>query len=191
LEIAFTPASQKIVKNAKNILDSAERFGVDPQTLASILFTEQHYNVNLRDHLTDVPLALVGVNISSIGIAQIQYRRARELEQRGYMPITMATYVPIKIGNITVPRVVATARQNLIIKLMNDKINIDYAAAYLAYHQDTWREAYPNIANNPGVLGTLYNIREKTPHSNPQVSKEFGIPVQNHYNAMGFLLGQK
>jgi len=79
----------------------------------------------------------------------------------------------------------------------NDSVSINYAAAYLAYFQDTWAGAYPNIANDPGVLGTLYNNGPYVPgtniltppHSNPKPSLEFGVPVQQYYNTMAYLLG--
>jgi len=64
LDVAFTSASQIIVNNKGNITSSSNSYGVNVQTLAIIIYTEQHYNVNWVDFLTDFLGALLSVDTS-------------------------------------------------------------------------------------------------------------------------------
>ena len=184
LFVAFTKASQVIVNNKGNITSSGSSFGVNPQVLASAIFTEQHYNVNWEDYATDYWGGLFGLD-TSIGVAQVKISTAMFVEDKGYMPLTLAIdmlYAPM-------PDYISREYQ-MIHKLLNNATNINYAAAYLRYFQDTWVGAYPNIANDPGILGTLYNRGHQTtsPNSSPGTNW-FGNYVNQHYNAMGYLLG--
>jgi hypothetical protein len=72
----------------------------------------------------------------------------------------------------------------------NNETNIEYAAAYMAWIQDIWREAYLEIDGRTAILATLYNNRghEKTPHSNP-VSNDFGNTAKENYYHVLKLLG--
>ena len=144
LETAFTKASQVIVNNKSNITSSAQSTGVNAQTLAAIIYTEQHYNVNARDIIDYTAHMVTGVD-TSLGIAQVRVSTAAFIEDQGYMPKTKGT---LRLNRF---QVIATMLNS------NDSVSINYAAAYLAYFQDTWAGAYPNITNDLGVLGTLYN----------------------------------
>jgi RHS repeat-associated protein len=192
LAAAFTKASQVIAGNKSNIISSGTNFGVDAQTIASVIYTEQNYNVDWVDSATDwVGIYGVPVLDTSIGVGQVKISTVKFLEEHGYFP--RIADINLNLGG----NYVLTAHLQRYLNLMDDAKNIDYAAAYLRYFQDTWQGAYPNIFNDHGVLGTLYNKGQyvpgtkilATPHSNPQPSQEFGVLVQQHYNAMGYLLG--
>ena len=50
-------------------------------------------------------------------------------------------------------------KQAIADKLCNDYHNVRYIAAYLKYHQDTWRNVgykTPNANPQPGLFGTVY-----------------------------------
>ena len=57
-------------------------------------------------------------------------------------------------------------KQAIADKLCNDYHNVRYIAAYLKYHQDTWRNVY-DISGRIDILTTLFNIGYKTPNANP------------------------
>ena len=72
-------------------------------------------------------------------------------------------------------------------RLTNDRSNCYYVAAYIRYFQDTWEEEFPSIAERPDILGTLYNIGQRTPKPNPEVNY-FGQYVMDIYDIMDGLL---
>jgi len=134
-----------------------------------------HYNVDWKDYTLDIYAGFIGIDTSN-GTGQVKISTAKFLEDKGYMDRTKGT-------------VFSSRNEKILIKLWDDEINVNYTTAYLKYFQDTWQAAYPNISNDPAILGSLYNLgHSKTPHANPQ-SNWFGDYVQQHYNAMSYLLG--
>lgn len=85
-----------------------------------------------------------------------------------------------------------TSRENIIyLKLFDNETNIEYAAAYLSWIQDIWKEAYPRIDGDTAILATLYNIGEygsQGPHPDPQ-SRPFGDFARENYYHVKELLG--
>ena len=189
LDVAFSKGSQQIVDNKYNIVNSANNFDVDAKIVAGVIYTEQRYNVNRVDSATDwVGIYRIPFLDTSVGIGQVKISAVKFLEDNGYVPKITET---ISMGG----GYALTPHQQRYVRLAIDSNNIEYVAAYLKYFQDTWENAYPNIKNNAGVLGTLYNNgpydssgKLRTPHANPQPSPGFGSCVQQHYNAMGYLL---
>ena len=85
--------------------------------------------------------------------------------------------------------VVSNRRAGTVQKLSDDRTNIEYAAAYLKYYQDRWKEAYPEIDGRTAILATLYNQGEiKPPHANPEPNP-FGIFARDNYYHVRDLLG--
>ncbi len=74
-------------------------------------------------------------------------------------------------------------------RLNDNKISALYAAAYIKYFQDLWSDKYPDIADHPEILATLYNKgHENTePHKDPKTNP-FGDYVAKNYDLMGDLL---
>jgi len=71
----------------------------------------------------------------------------------------------------------------LIKKLMDEQLNIFYAAAYLRMMQTRWAKAGYPIDKRPDILGTLYSTglynndgTERQPNPNPKAN-EFGKKV--------------
>ncbi len=75
-------------------------------------------------------------------------------------------------------------------RLENNQTNIMYVAAYLRYWQDVSEDVYPQINNDPAILGTLYNlgVRANAPNKSPR-STPFGDYVEENYTYLGQLLG--
>lgn len=86
-------------------------------------------------------------------------------------------------------RVEVSREEAIADKLTDDKTNIRYVAAYLAYWQDRWKEVFPEIDKRTDVLATLYNQGEvRQPHSNP-MSNPFGDYAKENYARVLKLLG--
>ena len=61
----------------------AKEFDIDPAILATIIFTEQYYNVDMKDDYID-PLASAFLDVS-LGVCQIRISTAMKIENAGYM----------------------------------------------------------------------------------------------------------
>lgn len=83
LDVSESGAAEKIRENADNILEAARAFGVDPQVVAGVIYTEQSENVDIVDTLTDW-VGFYGVIDMSVGIGQVRMTTAEELENLGH-----------------------------------------------------------------------------------------------------------
>lgn len=179
-------ARDKIKDNAQDIIAAAEAYGVDPKIVAGVIYAEQALNVSIVDSLTDWT-GFYGVN-TSIGLGQVRLETAKFLEEKGYITPTNANEGGWNIPFIgMVHGTEDMAREK---RLENNATNAMYVAAYIKYFQDTWKKEYPNIANSPSILGSLYNLgHEQTePNAKPQPN-DFGSFVGDNYELMGELLG--
>jgi len=75
-----------------------------------------------------------------------------------------------------------TIHQSRIHRLLNNKCNLRYVAAYLRYWINVWRKKYPKIDKDPRILGTLYNlgVKAKKPNKHPKPNP-FGKEVGKNY----------
>jgi hypothetical protein len=176
-----------IVDNAKYIKNAAKAYGVDPRIIAGVIYTEQVKNVNYMDTATD-RLGFWGLFDTSIGLGQVKGSTAKFMEDLGYAPKSPAMDVEFILP--VVGSVDGTETMTREMRLEDNRQNILYVAAYLKYFQDAWADQYPAIANDPAILGTLYNrgYIETSPHPTPQFNP-FGSFVDENYNYMGELLG--
>jgi hypothetical protein len=112
---------------------------------------------------------------TTLGVAQVSMDTAKQMEDMGYMP-KLSEYKDSSIlgflGDETGMRIRA---------LSDPETCIRYAAAYLRYFQDRWKQYYPEIDGRTAVLATLYNQGENhPPHSNP-VPNAFGEFARDNY----------
>lgn len=172
-------AIQIIMDNKAAIIGAGKEFSVNPGIIAACIYTEQALNVDWKDALTDRSLYFFD---TSIGIGQVKISTAKTLEDVGYMPKTGAYKVYAN-------RVEVSREEAIADKLTDNKTNVKYVAAYLAYWQDKWKEVFPEINNQPVILGTLYNLgsRANIPNTNPR-SNKFGEYVKSSYRFMRKLL---
>ena len=180
-------ASEIIQNNAQYILDAAIMYGVDSKIVAGVIYAEQSLNVNILDN-ADYIVAFYGILDTSLGVGQVKMSTAKLLEDEGYVSKASASEggwnIPI-IGFIHGTETMAREK-----RLENDQQNIIYVAADLKYWQNMWEDEYPQISEDPAILGTLYNLgtRANAPNPNPQ-SNPFGEYVEENYDYMGDLLG--
>lgn len=199
--IPWEQAADIIRRNAAGIKHAGAYYHVNPAIIAGCIYTELYHNVDWVDSLTDVPAWFAD---TSIGIGQVKISTAKKVEDAGYIAKTTYKRTDIYNGYIRVNiystpgygngEAVADSREQAIaIRLTSESENVNYVAAYLAYIQDIWRGAYPEIDGRSAILGTLYNVGErgsdnKGPHSNPRPNP-FGEWVKGEYDWMRDLLG--
>lgn len=188
--ISWEEASDIISRNAWAIKNAGAYYGVNPAILAGCIYTELTWNYNWVDDMTDLSLYFLD---TSIGIAQVKVSTARMLEDNGYIAKTEFSGIVIDLWYAPgVGYVDASNRDEAIaIRLTSESESINYAAAYLSYIQNLWKDAYPEIDGRSAILGTLYNIGEygsRGINSNPE-STPFGENVKSEYNYMWELLG--
>ena len=189
-------AAQRIKNNASNIILAGEEFGVNPAILAATIYAEQVKNVTYTEGGEDFIQSVLNMNCS-VGLAQVRISTAKKVEDAGYISktyeIRIKTYVLTNpfTGEKMYHTHVISRESNIYTNLTDDKTNIRYAAAYLAYIQDLWKSSYPEIDGRTAILATLYNIGEAGSigvHKNPK-SNSFGDYAKDNYHYMKELLG--
>ncbi len=179
--------AELIRDHAQYIKEAAEAYGVDPRIIAGVIYAEQVNNVNYEDIFGDW-VGFYGLLDTSIGLGQVKVSTAKLVEDMGYIPKTSATEGGWELPAIGLVHGSETmAREK---RLENNQTNIMYVAAYLRYWQDVWEDVYPQINNDPAILGTLYNlgVRANAPNKSPR-STPFGDYVEENYTYLGQLLG--
>ncbi len=179
--------AELIRDNAQYIKEAAEAYGVDPRIIAGVIYAEQVNNVNYEDVFGDW-IGFYGLLDTSIGLGQVKVSTAKIVEDMGYIPKTSATEGGWEFPVIGPVHGTETMAREM--RLENNQMNIMYVAAYLRYWQDVWEDVYPQISNDPAILGTLYNlgVNAKAPNKSPQ-STPFGDYVEENYAYLGQLLG--
>jgi hypothetical protein len=190
---AQTRGEDVLLEHSVNIVSAARTFDIDPRLLAAIVYTEQIYKVKPGEEVIDYVFALSGYN-SSIGIAQIKVQTATRIEQNTRNPKNR--FYPGEKLNAVLPH--SKNKHTLIENLRDPKINLLYAAAYIAIILKIWSSALPSFrdrAMRTSIIATLYSrglitpeggVRE--PHPNPR-SNAFGKKVEEFYNS--FWLGKE
>ncbi len=171
---------QKIVKHAALIQSAAKHFKVNPATLSAIIYTERTLNYDWCDEKFDVVLfEELGLN-SSIGFCQIKIKTAFFIEHQFTNP-NERYYPGEKFSGLLK---LSMSKKQLLNKIVQDSLNICYAAAYLRMMQCRWTKANSPIDDRPDILGTLYSTglyhddgSERSPHDNPKFNP-FGKRVK-------------
>ncbi|MDO5403043.1 MAG: DUF1402 family protein, partial [Eubacteriales bacterium] len=117
-----------------------------------------------------------------IGIGQVLYSTSQFIDNSGYYNNDVAN----TWGTIPIIR---GSRQEREERLIDERTNVFYVAAYIKIIIDTWKVEFPTIAERPDILASLYNVGHDfhKPHSNPGPNP-FGEFVQENYNLMKVLL---
>ena len=180
-------ARDLIKQNKRTIISAAKYFSIKPVTLAATIYAELIENVNVFDSLDYVAFEMLQMN-TSIGIAQVKISAAIGTEDAGYMPVTKPIYYYNSFGHYFI----YDRKRPVAQKLLNDSLNIQYAAAYLAWICDLWKGVYPGICGDTAVMATLYNMGEHGKegvgiHPNPQPN-DFGRFARSQLLHMEYLL---
>ena len=110
------------------------------------------------------------------------------IEKEGYMSTLSA-----KAGGWNIPLIGFVHGTEQMVRektLENSELNIKYAAGYLKYFQDEWKNVYPDIDGKTDILATLYNLghEQTSPNSNPKPN-DFGKFAKENYSHVRKLLG--
>ncbi|MCX4247869.1 PAAR domain-containing protein [Paraliomyxa miuraensis] len=197
LRIQDPDAASLIEDNAAAILSAAKAFEIDPKILAGIVYVENWRNVNWTE-IVEKPLGFYMETVPilnkrpSIGLAQVQTRTARFLEEQKYILPTSGNEggwtlnLPF-FDEIPIHGTEQMAREQ---RLEDNEFNLLYAAAYVRYFENTWREDFPQIGERADILGTLYNLGHESTSPNPTPNaNDFGHAVSDSQLLMALLLG--
>lgn len=148
----------KIIKdNKSNIESAAKEFGVDKYVIAAIIYYEQQH-LSPGEDLFDVMFARLHRRKESVGLGQIQIKRAQEVEW--------------EVGKITEKEksehFLDWKYQSRVDRLKEPYWNIRYMAAYLKKLQDIRKVKFSEITSRPDILATVYNLGKTDAHSNPK-----------------------
>ncbi len=176
----------KIISQKTSILKASHIFDINPIFLAAIIFVERSHNFTWADIALDELIAKRGYN-SSVGFCQVKNKTAYWIEVQ--LNDSLSTYHPG--GKYFGLLKLSKSPNELLSKLSNDSLNINYAAAYLRIIQNHWEQAGFSIDKKPGIIGTLYSIgmfskngEVRKPHVNP-TANWFGKEVLKgsvHFN---------
>jgi hypothetical protein len=168
---------------------AAQRVYIQPRIIASVIYAERFLNFNWDDDILDKISAYSGYN-SSIGFCQIKVSTAFWIEEQAcdqsskyYLGKEIATGIKR-----------SKSREELIIKLSNDTININYCAIYVAMIKKRWKESgfFFSEENETGILATLYSLGLIDSNGNERLPKtrssfnHFGQTAQTFFESFAF-----
>ena len=179
-----------LLKYSKEIKVAAEKTGISPRLLASIIYAEHKLNYTLTDKVLDGVLAHIGYN-SSVGVAQIKVNTAEWIERQLHNKKS-----PFYLGDdISFMVTISKDREQIIDKLSKPEINIFYAACYAAMIEKYWRKEFNAFSlgdKKVGIIATLYclgiiksNGEMRYPHRGAKMNN-FGKTAEEFYDS--FLL---
>ena len=169
--------AEVVTKYKTTIESQAKEFGVDKYTIAAIIYYEQQ-NLGRWENTKDEILARNHRGTTSVGLGQIQVRRAIEVED--------------KVGKITEAEKrwhnIDWEWQARIDRLIDPSWNIRYMTAYLQTLQDARKTEFPAITSRPDILATVYNLGKTDAHSNPKAN-DYGKAVNDLIQTVKKLMG--
>jgi hypothetical protein len=177
-------SAQAKIKQRNELFEYASNvFSVNIKHLETIVFVERILNYDWSDDALDVIFANAGRN-SSIGFCQVKIKTAYWIEKQ----LSDSTSAFFPGGEYSDLLSVSHSPAELMRKLVNDSLNILYAAGYLRIIQTYWEKAEFRINDRPDILGTLYSTgmfqpsgEIRKPNKNPE-SNEFGNLVLRYLN---------
>lgn len=156
---------------------ASSRFDITPQYLKAIVFVERILNYDWSDDALDVIFASAGRN-SSIGFCQVKIKTAYWIEKQ-LTDSTSSFFAGKEYSDLLT---VSDSPAELMRKLVNDSLNILYAAGYLRIIQTYWEKAGFPINDRPDILGTLYSTGMF--HPNGEIRKSNKNPQPNEFGKL-------
>ncbi len=171
LRITKEKAKLKILENKEIIFTATEKFNVDVYLLAGIIIDESA-RMNPIEDITDMLAGyFIGINTSA-GIGQVTTNTAKNLMIAGYYnPDPNKISSKEKIKNAT--------RRQICEYLKEPKHNIFFAAAQMRGLIDEWKK-FVDLSKRPEIIATLYSLKHKDPHNNPQPNDR-GSQIVNEF----------
>ena len=142
----------KLLNQKSNIEYASKTFDINSDFLKAIIYVERTNNYNWQDEYFDDYLAKKGQN-SSIGFAQVKMKTACWIECQLTDSLS-EFYVGERYKEI-LP--VSQSPQEIIDKLMHDKTNLLYAAAYMRIIQSYWESKSFPIDDRVDIIATIFS----------------------------------
>lgn len=159
--------------HAAIIKKAAHEFGIDQNTLGAIIVDEIARLYPFEPIFEKLGADIVGLNVS-VGVAQVRLETANGVIQKGiYNPNPLDKKLPFS-GNLTNKN-----RRYLYDYVIQSKHSIYFAAAHLHSLIASWM-LFIDIANRPEILGTLYHLDGRKPHTHPE-SDERGEQIAGEF----------
>jgi hypothetical protein len=162
----------KLQNNLELIKTASANFNINWKTLAGIIYVERTNNVDWMDDALDNLLAAAGLN-SSIGFCQIKIKTAYWIEVQ--LNDTTSNYFPGMKTKGKLP--VSQNPDDIISKLNEDSLNINYAAAYIKIIEEYWANSGFKLKEKQAVVATLYSTglfkrdgTERKPNDDPKIN---------------------
>jgi hypothetical protein len=167
----------------------ADKLGVDPRAVAGAIIGENSLNVQVDDEAVDVlvkmklaPSAQVLGHKFTIGMGQIHTESAMEVEP------TLAKIFGRKLRT----------EEEIASALVTPEGSIEYAAGIVKYSQDCYKQEGIDVADNPAILTTLYNLggaceraKEAAKTKEPPKTNYFGYFVDKNLPSIDRYLAKK
>ena len=171
-KITKEAAKAKMQPHQELIFEAAKKFTVDPYLLGAIIIDEIA-RFAPWEFITDPLLGyFVGADASA-GIAQVTMETARGLIKGGY-------YNPnLTDPQLSLDKISRTSRAHLYQYVKEPKHSIFFAAARMRALNDEWKK-FVDISKTPDIIGTLYSLKSKRPHGNPQPNGR-GLQIANEF----------
>ncbi len=162
----------KLQSHQTIIFDAGKKFNIDPYLLGAIVIDEIA-RIAPWEFITDPLLGyFIGIN-ASVGIAQVKLETARGLIKGGY-------YNPNPADSKLLPENIArTSRMYLYQYVKEPKHSIFFAAAQMRSLIVEWK-TLQDISKQPEIIATLYSLKGKTPHKNPEAN-ERGLQIAGEF----------
>lgn len=151
-----------IEKNKDWILYLGQKYGVQPNLIASIFLAEQSLSFDLYDVAKSILASYIEVN-SSLGPLQITSLAAQEAEK-----------LLSKIDNRAI-----LSKEVFREKALDLKSALYYATGYLLHIQNAYKKNNLNISNHLGLMGTLYTLG--SPHKRAKRTIKLNKPIRISY----------
>jgi hypothetical protein len=174
-KVLTADVKRKVIPQRANILDSADRFKIDPYLLGAILIDEIAQLNPFEDILDALGVKIIGSN-TSVGIAQIKTDTANSIIAKGlYNPNPDDLALPFK-------KLDKTAREHLYTYLIDPRHCIFFAGAYIRSIIDYWTSNV-DLAKRSDIVGTLYSQGYGKPKPNPETN-ERGVQIATEFYSL-------
>jgi hypothetical protein len=142
----------KLEDQKSNIEYASKTFDINPDFFKVIIYVERTNNYNWQDEYFDDYLAKKGQN-SSIGFCQVKMKTAYWIECQ--LADSSSEFYPGKKYENILP--VSQSPQEIIDKLMDDRTNLLYAAAYMKIIQSYWKNKGFAIDDRVDIIATIFS----------------------------------
>jgi len=164
-------AKSKLVTVKGIIFSAAEKFNIDSYLLAGIIIDEIARFAPFEEIMDLLAGNFIGKNTSG-GIAQVTTETARDLMLLDY-------YNPDPERFSSKEKINKAFSQQIYSYLKESKHSIFFGAARMRYFIDEWKK-FIDLSKRPEIIATLYSLKHKDPHNNPQPNDR-GLQIINEF----------